>query len=61
MDDRERNGAEFDLEDILKEIGESTEEKKKDRPDIAIYFSHNPEESTRVDAVIVELKKYGIK
>lgn len=53
--------SEHTLEDILKEIGESTEEKKKDRPDIAIYFSHNPEESTRVDAVIVELKKYGIK
>jgi hypothetical protein len=35
--------------------------KKNKKPDITIIFSGNPEENTKVDAVIVELKKPGLE
>lgn len=36
-------------------------EDENGRPDISIVFSQNPDTSPKVDVVIVELKKYGIK
>lgn len=53
--------SEQTLKDILSEIGEVTDSKQKDRPDVAIFFSADPHESEKVNAVIVELKKYAIK
>lgn len=41
--------------------GEASQESENGRPDIALFFSGNPaDEDTKVDVVIVELKKKGI-
>jgi hypothetical protein len=47
---------------IYNEIDISETTSKKDRkPDITIIFSGNPEEMTKVDVVIVELKRLGLE
>lgn len=41
--------------------GDTTDDSDKDRPDITLFFSGNPnDESKKVDVVVVELKRLGI-
>ena len=41
--------------------GNATDDSDKDRPDITLFFSGNPnDESQKVDVVVVELKRLGI-
>lgn len=48
------------MSEIIKEITKEDKVKKDNtEPDIAIIFSNNPELNTKVDVVIVELKKKG--
>jgi hypothetical protein len=55
--------SERTMQEVIEEITQgSTSEKDQNRPDIAIIFSDNPEDvNCKVDVVIVELKKRGIK
>ena len=52
------------MKEIIEEITEeASEEKDTTAPDLAVIFSNNPDENggKKVDVVIVELKKRGIK
>jgi hypothetical protein len=50
------------IKEIYKEIDiTSTTAKKDKKPDITIIFSGNPEQTKRIDVVIIELKKLGLE
>lgn len=53
--------SERETTDLLKMIDPDSTTKDGDRPDIAIIFSKDPKTTPRVDVVIVELKKKGLK
>lgn len=55
--------SERTMQEVVEEITQEVEhESDPNRPDLAIIFSDNPEDpSCKVDVVIVELKKRGIK
>lgn len=52
-----------EMNKIIKEIALEEEDTESDgtRPDITIIFSSDLEESKKIDVVVVELKKYGLK
>lgn len=47
--------------EIIKAISDEDESRDSGEPDIAIIFSNNPETSIKVDVVVVELKRLGLK
>ena len=47
--------------ELLKQIDPESTTNDVDRPDIAIIFSDNPRTASKVDVVIIELKKKGLK
>jgi hypothetical protein len=50
------------IKEIYKELDTNEDTAKKDKkPDITIIFSGNPDTNTRVDVVMVELKKSGLE
>jgi hypothetical protein len=53
--------SEQETTELLKQIDEKTTIKDINRPDIAIIFSNDPSVSPKVDVVIIELKKKGLK
>ncbi|MFC0778863.1 ATP-binding protein [Flavobacterium sp. HJSW_4] len=55
--------SDLKMTDLLNHLSIEEEETSKDdsRPDIAIVFSDNPDNSKKVDVVIVELKKTNLK
>lgn len=55
--------SERTMQEVVEEITQGVEqESDSNRPDLAIIFSDNPEDlSCKVDVVIIELKKRGIK
>lgn len=53
--------SEKDTTELLKQIEPDNTTQNIDRPDIAIIFSDNPKTAQKVDVVIVELKKKGLK
>lgn len=53
--------SEKEMTALLKQIELNSEIKDMDRPDIAILFSDNPMTAPKVDVVIIELKKKGLK
>lgn len=53
--------SEKDTTELLKQIEPDSTIQNIDRPDIAIIFSDNPKTAQKVDVVIVELKKKGLK
>ena len=53
--------SDIKIREIYNTIGIHEENKNENkRPDITIIFSNNPDKTTKVDAVIVELKKLGL-
>lgn len=52
-----------EMEKVIKEIALEGEDVKSDesRPDITIIFSNDLDESQKLDVVVVELKKYGLR
>lgn len=53
--------SEKDTTELLKRIEPESTTQNIDRPDIAIIFSDDPKTAPKVDVVIVELKKKGLK
>jgi len=53
--------SEREMSELIAEITKSEVEKDDGRPDIAIIFSDNPNKSKKVEVVIVELKRKGLK
>lgn len=53
--------SEMEMSDLIKEITKDEVVRDEDRPDIAIIFSNDPKKSEKVDIVIVELKRKGLK
>ena len=53
--------SERETTDLLKAIEPDNTTLNIDRPDIAIIFSDNPNTAPKVDIVIIELKKKGLK
>ena len=53
--------SEKDTTELLKQIEPESTTQNIDRPDIAIIFSDDPKTAPKVDVVIVELKKKGLK
>lgn len=53
--------SDLEMNKLLKEIEEEDEVNSSKRPDIAIVFSNNPENTEKVDVVIVELKKLDVQ
>lgn len=55
--------SEQEMTEVIKEITneENIEEIDNDRPDIALYFSADPKTSEKLDVVIIELKRLGLK
>lgn len=53
--------SERETSDLLKAIDPENSTTNIDRPDIAIIFSDNPKTTPKVDVVIIELKKKGLK
>lgn len=53
--------SEQETTELLKQIDPATTIVDNDRPDIAIIFSNDPKTSPKVDVVIIELKKKGLK
>jgi len=51
------------IKEILQEIGENDEdiEIPSDRPDLALFFSHNPEITQRLKSVLIEIKPFDFK
>ena len=51
-----------DMDELIKNISSDDEkvEKDKKQPDIAIVFSNDPNKTSKVDVVIVELKRLGL-
>ena len=51
-----------DMSELIDVITEGEEKSQDDsRPDIALVFSGNPQAKQKVDVVIIELKKKGLK
>lgn len=48
------------IKDVLSSVGESTDgiENVKDKPDLSLFFSHNPEHPERLKSVLVEIKPF---
>jgi len=48
------------IKDVLGEINESSDdiEVGNDKPDLSIFFSHNPNDTTRLKSVMVEIKPF---
>ena len=54
--------SEMEMTDLVKELTKNYNvEKNADRPEIAIIFSNDPKTSDKVDVVIIELKRKGLK
>lgn len=53
--------SEMEMSNLITEIIKEDVERDDDRPDIAIIFSDDPKTVKKVDVVIVELKKKGLK
>lgn len=53
--------SEKETTELLRRIEPECEIRDIDRPDIAIIFSDDPKETPKVDVVIIELKKKGLK
>lgn len=53
--------SEKETTELLKQIDPDNTIKDIDRPDIAIIFSKDPKTASKVDVVIIELKKKGLK
>lgn len=53
--------SEMDMSYLISEITKDEIERDDDRPDIAIIFSDDPNTFEKVEVVIVELKKKGLK
>lgn len=53
--------SEKETTELLRKIEPESNTRDIDRPDIAIIFSDNPKTASKVDVVIVELKKKGLK
>ena len=53
--------SEQETTELLKQIDSASTIVDNDRPDIAIIFSNDPMTSPKVDVVIIELKKKGLK
>ena len=53
--------SEKDTTELLKQIEPESTTQNIDRPDIAIIFSDDPKTAPKVDVVIIELKKKGLK
>lgn len=53
--------SEKETTELLNQIDQDNETRNIDRPDIAIIFSEDPKNSAKVDVVIIELKKKGLK
>ena len=53
--------SEQEMSDLLREIEEGEVQRDDDRPDIAIIFSDDPNTAEKVEVVIIELKKKGLK
>jgi len=51
------------IKEILQEIGENDEEVDipTDRPDLTLFFSHNPEYPERLKSVLIEIKPFDFK
>jgi hypothetical protein len=51
------------IKEVLNELGESTENSDflEDRPDLSIFFSHNPNNPDKLKAVLVEIKPFDFK
>jgi hypothetical protein len=49
--------------DVLKDIGENGEgvENLEDKPDLSLFFSHNPQNPERLKSVLVEIKPFDFK
>lgn len=53
--------SERDMSELISEITKEDAEKDDNRPDIAIIFSDDPKTTEKVDVVIIELKRKGLK
>lgn len=53
--------SEKETTELLKQIEPESSTRDIDRPDIAIIFSDDPKTASKVDVVIIELKKKGLK
>lgn len=53
--------SEKETTELLKQIEPESTTRDIDRPDIAIIFSDDPKTASKVDVVIIELKKKGLK
>lgn len=51
------------ISEILNEIGENTEEVDipNDKPDLSLFFSHNPDNPERLKSVLIEIKPFDFK
>ncbi|GHE73113.1 ATP-binding protein [Roseivirga thermotolerans] len=49
------------MSEVVKKITEDDTEKDNSEPDITLIFSNDPEKTEKVDVVVVELKKRGLK
>jgi hypothetical protein len=48
------------IKDVLSSIGETTDgvENIGDKPDLSLFFSHNPSQSARLKSVLIEIKPF---
>ena len=53
--------SEKETTELLKQINSESTTTDIDRPDLAIIFSEDPQKAAKVDVVIIELKKKGLK
>ncbi len=51
------------IKDVLKQIGEESgeTENEEDKPDLSLFFSHNPQQSERLKSVLIEIKPFDYK
>lgn len=51
------------IKEVLKEIGEETTdvEMPNDKPDLSLFFSHNPQNPERLKSVLIEIKPFDFK
>lgn len=55
--------SEKHIHEVLDAVGETSDEieNKNDRPDLSIFFSHNPNNPKRLKSVLVEIKPFDFK
>lgn len=51
------------ISEVLRNLGESTEEidNVNDKPDLSLFFSHDPSDSSRLKSVLIEIKPFDFK